>query len=409
MNNFKYYTPTEIIFGKEAVNGIADLVKKYGGSKVLIHYGGGSAVRSGLISEVSRSLDEAGIPHVELGGVVPNPRLSLVYEGIDLCRAEGVDMIIAVGGGSVIDSSKAIAYGAADPDQGDVWDFYEHSRKPSATIPVGAVLTIAAAGSEMSDSSVITNDDGQLKRGCNSDICRLKFAVMDPEYTKTLPWYQTACGCTDIIMHTLERYFTTKGTMELTDAIAGGLIRTVMDNAVVLRDDPDNYDARAEVMWASSLSHNGLTGCGNGGNDFMTHKMEHEVSGIYDVAHGAGLAALWGSWARYVMDNCMDRFVKFAVDVMDVDADIIKGNGYEWTTGDANRDRELAMAGVTKMEEFFRSIDMPTSLTELGLELTDEDINLLARKCYVACGEKPMGAAMQLSEDDFINIYNAAK
>ena len=392
MNNFQYYTPTKVVFGKDTVKEVPRLVREYGGTKVLVHYGGGSAVRSGLIGQISELLTEAGIPFCELGGVKPNPRLSLVYEGIELVKSEGIDFILAVGGGSVIDSSKAIGYGVANG--GDVWDFYDRKRTPQATLPVGAVLTIAAAGSEMSDSSVITNEDGWKKRGCNSDVCRVKFAVMDPMLTMTLPDYQTASGCTDIIMHTLERYFTPKGTMELTNGIAKAVIQTVMRNAVILRDDPQNYDARAEVMWASSLSHNGLTGCGNGGNDFATHRLEHELSGMYDVAHGAGLATLWGSWARYVMDNCYDCFRRFAVDVMGVP--------------DEGTDEEVSLKGIEAMEDFFRSINMPTSMRELGLDPSDEDIEVLADKCALATGGK-VGAAKVLTRDDFVKIYHMAK
>ena len=392
MNNFVYYTPTKVVFGKDTVDQVAELVKAYGGSKVLVHYGGGSAVKSGLIDRVKASLDGAGISYVELGGVKPNPRLSMVYEGIELCKKEGVDFLLAVGGGSVIDSAKAIGYGLGN--EGDVWDFYDRKRMPAATAPVGVVLTIAAAGSEMSDSSVITNEDGWKKRGCNSDVCRVKFAIMDPELTTTLPDYQTACGCTDIIMHTLERYFTTKGTMELTDGLAAAVIKTVMKNALILKEDPKNYEARAEVMWASSLSHNGLTGCGNGGNDFATHRLEHELSGMYDVAHGAGLAALWGSWARYVMDNCIGSFRKFAVDVMGVE--------------DKGDDKEVALKGVEKMEDFFRAIDMPTNMRELGLEPSDAEIEEMADKCVLATGGK-VGAAKVLERPDFIAIYNMAR
>lgn len=241
-----------------------------------------------------------------LGGVVPNPRLSLVYEGIGLCRKENVDFILAVGGGSVIDSAKAIGYGMAN--EGDVWDFYAKKRMPQGCLPLGVVLTIAAAGSEMSNSSVITKEEGWVKRGCNSDFARPRFAVMNPELTMTLPAYQTESGCVDIMMHTMERYLNQSENMELTDGISECLIRTVMKNARILLEDPRNYEARAEVMWAGSLSHNGLTGCGTDGGDWASHQLEHELGGMYDVAHGAGLAAVWGSWARYVMNARPDRF-----------------------------------------------------------------------------------------------------
>ena len=319
MADFTFYAPTQIVFGRGGENQIGALVKAQNGKKVLLHYGGGSARRSGLLDRIRASLTAAGIAYTELGGVVPNPRLSLVREGIDLCRREGVDFLLAVGGGSVIDSAKAIGYGVTN--EGDVWDFYDRRRQASACLPVGVVLTIAAAGSEMSSSSVITKEEGGIKRGYSSNLCRPRFAVMNPELTMTLPPYQTACGCTDILMHTLERYFTNNGgNMELTDGIAEALLRTVIKNAVILRDDPENYGARAEVMWAGSLSHNGLTGCGNGGDDFSVHALEHELSGMYDVAHGAGLAAVWGSWARYVYRECLPRFEQFAVRVMGVPA-----------------------------------------------------------------------------------------
>lgn len=287
MFNFNYHTPTKVVFGKDTEQQTGALVKETGCSKVLIHYGGGSAERSGLLARIRASLDKEGIAYAELGGVVLNPRLSLVYEGIELCRREKVDFLLAVGGGSVIDSAKAIGYGLTN--EGDVWDFYEHTRQAEACMPVGAVLTIAAAGSEMSNSSVITKDEGMVKRGYNNDICRPVFAVMNPALTMTLPAYQTACGCTDILMHTMERYFTNGGNMELTDAIAEALMRTVISNALILKEDPHDYDARAEIMWASSLSHNGLTGCGNDGGDFASHGLEHEIGGMFDVAHGAAV------------------------------------------------------------------------------------------------------------------------
>ena len=318
MENFNYYTPTRVVFGRGTEEKVGELVKAQDCSKVLVHYGGGSVKKSGLLDRVFRSLEEAGVSYLSLGGVVPNPRLSLVYEGISLCKREGVDFILAVGGGSVIDSAKAIGYGVAN--EGDVWDFYARKRQASGCLPIGVVLTISAAGSEMSDSSVITNEDGWLKRGYSSNFGRARFAVMNPELTMTLPKYQTASGCVDIMMHTMERYFNQCGNMELTDGISEHLIRTVMKNAKLLMDEPDNYDARAEVMWAGSLSHNGLTGCGTDGGDWACHQLEHELGGMFDVAHGAGLAAVWGSWARYVADARPQRFAQFAVNVMGVEA-----------------------------------------------------------------------------------------
>ncbi|MBR5111083.1 MAG: iron-containing alcohol dehydrogenase [Clostridia bacterium] len=391
MYGFNYYTPTKVVFGRGTETKAAELIKEFGGKKVLIHYGGGSVIRSGLLKRVTDTLDGAGIPYITLGGAVPNPRLSLVYEGIALCKKEKVDFLLAVGGGSAIDSAKAIGYGVAN--EGDVWDFYDYKRKASACLPLGVILTIAATGSEMSDSSVITKEEGLVKRGYSSDFGRPKFAIMNPELTMTLPDYQTACGCADILMHTMERYFTNGGNMEITDAIAEGLLRTVMKNAEILVKDPKNYGARAEVMWAGSLSHNGLTGCGNDGGDWMTHKLEHELGGLYDVAHGAGLTAVWGSWARYVYRDCLPRFRRFAVNVMGIDA--------------AGSDEEIAMKGIEATEAFFRRIHMPTNLRELGVKATEEDLATMAHKCAVGVnGAK--GSAKLLREEDMLNIFKAS-
>ena len=392
MNNFTYYAPTKVVFGKDTDKQVGQLVREQNCKKVLIHYGGQSAKRSGLLDRIKASLEAENIDYIELGGVVPNPRLSLVYEGIELCKKESVDFILAVGGGSVIDSSKAIGYGVTN--EGDVWDFYEKKRQATACLPIGTVLTIAAAGSEMSDSSVITKEEGWIKRGYSSNYCRCKFAVMNPELTMTLPDYQTASGCTDIMMHTMERYFDQSKTMELTDGIAEALMKTVMKNAVILRDDPKNYEARAEVMWAGSLSHNGLTGCGSEGGDWSTHRLEHELGGLFDVAHGAGLAAVWGSWARYVWTDRPDRFVKFAVNVM----------GVERTGTDA----EIVEKGIRAVEEFYRSINMPTSIKELGIDVTDEQIAELARKCSIAAKDN-LGKVRVLHEADMAAIYTMAR
>ena len=392
MNDFNYYAPTKVVFGKGAEQKVGNLIKEQNCKKVLIHYGNGSARRSGLLDRIEAIFDKEGITYIELGGVVPNPRLSLVYEGIALCKKENVDFILAVGGGSVIDSAKAIGYGVAN--EGDVWDFFDFKRKPTACLPIGVVLTIAAAGSEMSGSCVITKEDGGMKRGCTTDYSRLKFAVLDPELTMTLPPYQTACGCTDILMHTLERYFTNGGNMEITDSIAEGLMRTVIENARILINDPKNYDARAEVMWAGSLSHNGLTGCGAVvGGDFASHALEHEIGGLFDVAHGAGLAAIWGSWARYVYKDCLPRFEKFAMNVMRVDP--------EGTADD------VALRGIEAIEDFFRELKMPTSIHELGIDPGDDELKLMAHKCSIGCkGSK--GSAKVLHEEDMYKIYKAA-
>lgn len=391
-NNFEYYAPTKVLFGKGTEKEVGRLVKEAGGSKVLIHYGGKSAVRSGLLERIKAALDEAGIRYVELGGVVPNPVISKVYEGIELCRMEGVDFILAVGGGSVIDSAKAIAYGLAN--EGDVWELYEHTKKAADCRPVGVVLTIAAAGSETSNGSVITNEDNGKKRAYDDDLSRPKFAVMNPELTMTLPDYQTQSGCTDMMMHTMERYFTNGGNMEITDSIAEGLLRTIKENAVILHRDPENYEARAEVMWAGSLAHNGLTGCGNDGGDFSSHMLEHELGGMFHVTHGAGLAAIWGSWARYVYKNCLHRFVRFAANVM----------GVEHT----GNDEETARKGIEAMEEFYRSIGMPTNMSELGINPTDEQIHEMAVRCAAACGGS-QGSAKILYQEDMEEIYRMAR
>lgn len=391
MNNFDWYAPTHIVFGRGTESEVSSLLKSSKCNRVLLHYGSGSVIRTGLLGKIKSSLDKAGIDYVELGGVVANPRLSLVYEGIELAKSKGVDFILAVGGGSVIDSAKAIAYGAVSDF--DVWDLYDRKRTPESALPVGVVLTIAAAGSEMSNSSVITNEDGGIKRGYSNNMARPKFAILNPELTMTLPDFQTACGCTDIMMHTMERYFTSAGNMELTDGIAEALLRTVIKNALILVEDPKNYEARAEVMWAGSLSHNGLTGCGNGDDDFATHRIEHEISGMFDVAHGAGLAAIWGSWARYVLDDCLPRFKQFATNV--------------WNVEDSGDDREVALEGISRTEVFFKSIGMPISLKDFEFELTDEVIDELAEKCERAVGGK-VGAAKVLYRNDFKEIYRMA-
>ena len=392
MFGFNYYTPTKVVFGKNTEEKVADLIKEFGGKKVLIHYGGGSVVRSGLLPRVKGFLDKAGINYLELGGAVPNPHLGLVREGIELCKKEGIDFLLAVGGGSAIDSAKAIGYGVAN--EGDVWDFYDYKRKVTGCLPIGVILTIAATGSEMSDSSVITKEEGLVKRGYSSDFGRPRFAIMNPELTMTLPDYQTACGCTDIMMHTMERYFTNGGNMEITDSMAEALLRTVKENAKILAKDPKNYDARAEVMWAGSLAHNGLTGCGNDGGDWMTHKLEHELGGLYDVAHGAGLAAIWGSWARYVYKDCLPRFKRFAINVMGVSA-----------TG---TDEEIALKGIEAMEDFYREIKMPTNLRELGVKASDEDLKLMAHKCFVGT-KGPKGSAKLLYEEDMLEIFKMSR
>ena len=392
MVDFKYFTPTEVAFGKDSEARLAELVRKYGGTKVLIHYGGGSVVRSGLLDVVKSQLDAAGITWVELGGVVPNPRLSLVHEGISLCRAEGVDFLLAVGGGSVIDSSKVIGYGLHY--DGDVWDIYDGKYVPKACTPVGVVLTIPAAGSEMSDSAVITKDEGMVKRGYSNDLCRPKFAIMNPERTFTLPPYQTSAGVTDMMMHTMERYFSHEDDMLITDAMAEALMRTVKECGEKVLSDPQNYQLRAQIMWAGSLAHNDLTGCGTV-SDFATHCIEHELSATYGATHGAGLAAIWPHWAEYVLSENPTRFAQFAVNVLGV-------------PNDFKCPKRTARAGIAAMVDFYHRIGMPANLPELiGHPATEEEI---AEMAFKATHGKTitLGNLKKLGYDDVVAIYRMA-
>ena len=395
MKDFNFYAPTRVVFGRESEDRLPQLIQQYGGSRVLVHYGGGSARRSGLLDKVERLLTDAGIAFVELGGVVPNPLLSKVREGISLCRSEQVDFILAVGGGSVIDSAKAIGYGVGY--EGDVWDFWDGRAVPQSCLPIGVILTIPAAGSEMSSSCVITNDDGMLKRGVNSDLCRCRFAIMNPERTYTLPPYQTAAGATDIMMHTMERYFSKYEDALLTDAIAEALLRTVKASTPVVLENPEDYTHRAAIMWASSLSHNDLTECGTE-KDFACHKLEHELSGLFGVTHGAGLAAIWGSWARYVMDRHLSRFVKFAKNVMGVEVP---------DTSEISA-KAVALKGIEATERFFQAIGMPVSIPELiGRQATDEEILEMVRKCS-RDGKMNIGAMEVLKPADMEAVYRLA-
>ena len=393
MKDFKYYTPTEVIFGEKSEEKVARLVKKHGGTKVLVHYGGQSAIKSGLLDKVCGLLSDEGIEFFKLGGVVPNPRLSKVYEGIDLCRKEGIDFILAVGGGSVIDSAKAIACGV--PFEGDVWDFYLGKLHAEVCLPVASVLTIPAAGSEMSESSVITNEDGGVKLGYSNDITRPKFAIMNPVRTFTLPPYQTAAGVTDMIMHTMERYFTHDDDMTLTTEVAEAVMRTLMDSVFAVLKNPEDYRHRAQIMWGGSIAHNGLTGCGVA-DDWATHQLEHELSGMFDVTHGAGLAAVWPSWARYVYKENVSRFVRFAVNVMGVPNDFTDPEG-------------TALKGIEAMERFYHAIGMPVNIHELiGRDITDDEIKEMARKCSRDY-KSTQGCFKVLDHSDMEAIYRMAK
>lgn len=394
MQEFLYCAPTKVLFGKDTENQVAKLIKEDGGSKVLVHYGGESAVKSGLIKRVLASLKDGGLAFVQLCGVKPNPRLSLVKEGIELCKKEEVDYILAVGGGSVIDSAKAIAYGLKNSF--DVWQLFCEEEKAQASLALGCILTIAAAGSEMSNSCVITNDDTNEKRGYAHDIYgRPRFAILNPALSLGLPAYQTAAGCTDILMHTLERYFTDVApTMSLTDEIAEGLMRSVIENARTLMRQPDNLDARAQIMWASSLSHNGLTACGNGKGDWACHQLGHEISGKFDFAHGASLSIVFGSWARYVYKKNAARFAQFATNVMQIEPE--------------DSDEETALAGIEELEGFFWAIEMPTSFAEADLSLSQEEIVKMA-KGVSRGGKRTVGAVLALTEKDIVKIYSACQ
>ncbi len=392
MLNFEFYSPTKIIFGKDAEHKTAEQIKEYKGSRVLVHFGGESAKKSGLLDRLLQNLEDAGISYVQLGGVAPNPRLGLVRQGIELCKQENVDFILAVGGGSVIDSAKAIGIGVAG--QCDVWDYYEGKSVPSACLPVGVVLTIAAAGSESSDGSVLTKEEGLLKRDCGANCMRPKFAVMNPELTYTLPAYQTACGVTDILMHTMERYFTTVPAVELGDALCEALMRVVLRNGKVVMEQPGSYDARAEIMWAGNICHNGLLSSGRRG-DWASHQLEVELSGMFDVAHGAGLAAIWGSWARYVYKTNVARFAQFAVNVM----------GCQMDYHDPAR---TALEGIVALEAYFKAIGMPTSISGLGVQLSEAQIKELAHKCS-NFGAWTIGGFQELNEEDMAAIYRMAK
>ena len=404
MKDFNYYAPTEVVFGEQAEEQVTALVKKYGGTKVLVHYGGQSAVRSGLLDKICGLLKEGGVDYVTLGGVVPNPRLSLAQKGIGLCRKEGVDFILAVGGGSVIDSSKCIAYGVCF--EGDVWDIYLGKAEPQTMLPVASVLTIPAAGSEMSEASVITNADapresggrllpGGTKLGYSNNMSRPKFAVMNPKRTFTLPPYQTAAGVTDMMMHTMERYFTKDDDMDLTTDLAEAVLRRMKTAVFEVLKNPEDYRNRAQIMWGGSVAHWGLTGCGVA-DDWATHQLEHELSGMFDVTHGAGLAAIWPSWARYVMHENLSRFVRFAVNVMDVPNDFTDPEG-------------TAQKGIEAMERFYHAIGMPINIKELiGRDITDAEIKEMTRKCsrdYTAT----CGALKVLKAEDMEAIYKMAR
>lgn len=388
MNNFQFWSPTEFVFGKGKENEAGTYVKKHGGTKVLLHYGGGSAVRSGLIERVKQSLEAAGIRVITLGGVKPNPRDTLVYHGIELCRNEGIDFILAVGGGSVIDSSKAIAMGV--PYDGDFWDFYAGKAQIQAALPVGTVLTIAAAGSEGSGDSVVTREADGLKRGTGSDLIRPRFSILNPELTCTLPAYQTACGATDIMAHVFERYFTNTQEVEITDRLCEAVLLTMVKETPRVIAQPDLYEARANIMWAGTVAHTNIVGVGRE-QDWNSHGIEHELSALYDCAHGAGLAVIMPAWMEYVYQHDVMRFAQVAVRL--------------WGCQMNFANPEItALEGIRCFRRFLHSIGMPINFAELGAK--EEDIPRLVEKFGI--GDGKTGGFAALSAKDIAEIYRIA-
>lgn len=392
MQNFTQYAPTEIIFGKETECRAGAEVKKWGGTRVFLVYGGGSAVRSGLLKRVETSLEQEGISWYEFGGVKPNPRLSFAREGVKKALEEKADFILAVGGGSAIDTAKAIAHGVANPEA-DLWDIWTKKVPLKKSTPAGCVLTISAAGSETSDSAVLTNEELGKKAGINTDFNRLKFAIMNPELTYTLPRYQLACGIVDIMMHTLERYFIPGPSNEMTDEIAEGLLRTVIRNGRKAMKNQEDYDAMSEIMWCGSLSHNNLTELGRG-KDFSVHKLGHALGARYDAAHGATLSAVWGAWADYVYENDLARFQHYGKAVWGIE---------EEDTGKAARQ------AIDRTVDYFRELGMPVNLKELlDTPVTEEDIQALAKDATMN-GTVKLSRIKELGEEDVRRIFEAAR
>ena len=387
MENFEFYSPTCFVFGKDTENRAGELVKRFGGTKVLIHYGGGSVVRSGLLDRVKASLDKEAIPYVELGGVKPNPRSGLVYEGIDLCKKESVDFVLAVGGGSTIDSSKAIAAGVVY--DGDFWDFYQGKRIEKA-LPIGTILTIAAAGSEGSPDSVITKEEGMFKRGASGDAIRPKFSILNPALTQTLSPFQTACGITDIMAHLYERYITNSKEVEVTDRLIEGLLLTMIHEGPRVISDPDNYEARANIMWAGMVAHNHTCGVGRS-QDWLSHMIEHELSALYDCAHGAGLAVTMPAVHTYEMPHNVMRFAQAAVRVWGCQMDF-------------EHPEVTAKAGIEAFKNFLISIGMPEDFESLGAN--EDDIPKLVNSLlYGDGGNGTISGFITLNEDDCTKIY----
>ncbi|MBQ7595192.1 MAG: iron-containing alcohol dehydrogenase [Clostridia bacterium] len=389
MQNFMYYAPTQVVFGKNAEEKTGEYASKYG-SRALIVYGKGSVVKSGLLDRVTASLTHAGIEFCLCGGARPNPTLAHAQEGVKAALDFGADIIIGIGGGSAVDTAKAIAHGTANPGA-QLWDIWTHKMPLTRTLPVGTVLTIPAAGSEMSDSAVLTNESIGKKAGLSTDFNRCKFAIVNPSLGSTLPKYQLAAGVTDIMMHTMERYFIPDSRAELTDEIAEGLLRTVIKNGVDVLENPENYDAMCEIFWASSLSHNGLTNCGRD-KDFSVHKLGHALSAKYGATHGASLSAVWGSWAQEVYEDCLPRFSKFARTVWNIDE---------------NDEKTAAEKGIARTVDYFKSIGMPISLADLGISPDDDEINTLALDATMN-GTVKLSRIRPLDKDDIAKIFRRA-
>lgn len=387
MNNFNFYSPTFFVFGKERENEAGKYVKRFGGTKVLIHYGGGSVIKSGLLDRVKASLTAENIQFIELGGAMPNPRSGLVYKGIEICKKENVDFVLAVGGGSTIDSAKAIALGSLY--NGDFWDFYK-GKPVDKALPVATILTISAAGSEGSGGSVITYENGMLKRACGGDAMRPVFSILNPELTCTLPNYQTACGATDMMAHVMERYFTNTKNVEITDRLCEGILLTVIKEAPKALANPDDYESRANLMWAGMVAHNDICGVGRD-QDWSSHQMEHELSAFYDVAHGAGLAVMFPAWMKNVMHHDVLRFAQFAVRVWGCEMDF-------------QNPENTARAGIARFEQFLVSIGMPVSFAEMDAKV--EDIPTLLKTMNL--GGKTLGSFVKLTEKNVEEIYELA-
>lgn len=387
MENFDFYSPTYFDFGRGKESNVGQLVKRFGGTKVLLHYGGGSIKKNGAYDAVVKSLKESQIPFTELGGVYPNPKSGLVYEGIELCRKECVDFILAVGGGSTIDSSKAIALGV--PYNGDFWDFFGKGRIVEEALPVGTVLTIAAAGSEGSPNVVITHEKDSMKWSSKGDVLRPKFSVLNPEFTATLPVYQTACGITDIFVHICERYFTNTENVEITDRFCEAVMLTLINEAPKLMANPQNYEARANVMWAGMTAHNNICGVGRE-QDWGSHALEHEISALYDCPHGAGLAVIAPTWMEYVMEHNINRFAQFAVRVFGCSMNF-------------ENPKETAKEGIRRFRNFLKSIGMPQHLSEFGVK--EEEIPAIVEHFLAGNENKTVGAFVKVGKKEALDIY----